>query len=336
MNNTRKLELYRAFINRIVETASSRADAYNTLNDVIGMSEEEIREEVPSIADFIDDTKNIRISAFIQYERNSLVIPLPTSLMNLALKLESIGLQIQDDPYLDDPRYGFKLKLMTENNTGCYLIKLFSEKNTLMEVSKTIHDVMSVPDEIWPELRKRLISGKYSSCMDLLSDITEMVTQLGKHTTTFYFPLVGTLESEDSEDDSRVSNRYLKCFRSEIELLIDKEHGGFLGDMKDFFYDDDNAQKKMASVRWGVEEIDGVLYGKVDFRLYEPFTPEEKEKVRDWIEGQNSDGFGEGLEQRKIETEDGDLYISLWYSGEDYFVYDKDELSERIGGIRQI
>ena len=67
---------------------------------------------------------------------------------------------------------------------------------------------------------------------------------------------------------------------------------------------------------------------------------EEKEKVRDWIEGQNSDGFGEGLEQREIETEDGDLFVSMWNFGDDYFVYDEEELAahlagQSIGGISQ-
>ena len=110
--------------------------------------------------------------------------------------------------------------------------------------------------------------------------------------------------------------------------------------MKDYFDDDENARKKMVSAKWGIEEINRTLYGKVDFRLRVPFTSEEKEKVRDWIEGQNSDGFGEGLEQREIETEDGDLFVSMWNFGDDYFVYDEEELAahlagQSLGGISQ-
>ena len=83
----------------------------------------------------------------------------------------------------------------------------------------------------------------------------------------------------------------------------------------------------------------GKLYGKVDFKLREPFTAEEKEKVREWVRGQNSDGFGEGLEQRPIETEDGDIYVSMWNSGDDYFIYDEKEMNEYLsqqqsGGMR--
>ena len=45
------------------------------------------------------------------------------------------------------------------------------------------------------------------------------------------------------------------------------------------------------------------------------------------MSGQNSDGFGEGLEQRPIETEDGDLYVSMW-SSDHYFIYDENEMNE--------
>ena len=50
------------------------------------------------------------------------------------------------------------------------------------------------------------------------------------------------------------------------------------------------------------------------------------------IVGQNSDGFGEGLEQREIPTEDGDLFVSMWNFGDDYFVYDEEEMKAHLSG----
>ena len=46
------------------------------------------------------------------------------------------------------------------------------------------------------------------------------------------------------------------------------------------------------------------------------------------------------LEQRPIETEDGDLYVSMWNDGDDYFMYDEDEMNDYLaqqqgGGISQ-
>ena len=34
--------------------------------------------------------------------------------------------------------------------------------------------------------------------------------------------------------------------------------------------------------------------------------------MKDWITGQNSDGFGESLEQIPIKVEEGELYVSFW------------------------
>ena len=136
-----------------------------------------------------------------------------------------------------------------------------------------------------------------------------------------------------------MDSAFLMDYKWDIRELVEKEQDADLGDMKDYFYDDDNAQAKMVTARWDVAEKNGRLFGKVDFKLREPFTAEEKEKVREWVRGQNSDGFGEGLEQRPIETEDGDLYVSMWNSGDDYFIYDENEMNnylsqQQSGGMK--
>lgn len=59
-------------------------------------------------------------------------------------------------------------------------------------------------------------------------------------------------------------------------------------------------------------------------------TESETDIMKDWISGQNSDGWGEGFEQRPIDTEDGDLYVSFWNGGDDYAVMTQDELDEYI------
>ena len=144
---------------------------------------------------------------------------------------------------------------------------------------------------------------------------------------------------DDSHTLRDVNNLANAVMNAPDRELVEKEQDADLGDMKDYFYDDDNAQAKMVTARWDVAEKNGRLFGKVDFKLREPFTAEEKEKVREWVRGQNSDGFGEGLEQRPIETEDGDLYVSMWNSGDDYFIYDENEMNnylsqQQSGGMK--
>ena len=46
--------------------------------------------------------------------------------------------------------------------------------------------------------------------------------------------------------------------------------------------------------------------------------------------GQAADGFGEGLEQREIKTNDGDIYVSFWHSGEDYFMENETDFRHRM------
>ena len=57
-------------------------------------------------------------------------------------------------------------------------------------------------------------------------------------------------------------------------------------------------------------------------------TAEEKESLRDWVWGQNSDGVFECLEDDPIEIGDSQLSISLWNESDDYFVLDRTELDE--------
>ena len=78
--------------------------------------------------------------------------------------------------------------------------------------------------------------------------------------------------------------------------------------------------------------VGGELFGVIRTGLREPFSPEEEQE---WIEeliGQAADGFGEGLEQREIHTDDGDLYVSFWNSGDDYFMENESDFRQRMTG----
>ena len=44
----------------------------------------------------------------------------------------------------------------------------------------------------------------------------------------------------------------------------------------------------------------------------------------------HNDGLGEGFEQRPVQTGDGELYVSLWHSGDDYYVLPEDEFQARV------
>ena len=53
---------------------------------------------------------------------------------------------------------------------------------------------------------------------------------------------------------------------------------------------------------------------------------EEMEDLQDYLHGQFSDGWGEGFEQRPINVEDGEIYVSFWNSANFWSVMTEEEL----------
>ena len=258
------------------------------------------------------------LTALIQHKGGSLVIDLPRDRMDLEVKIRSIGIdRLSDQIHIidDEEKSDVSVKLFGENDIGRHLSLLFNENHTLFEVNKTLQFVENSVEDIRDDLEMNIIHDQYDTPAELVGDIERMTDEVGQYTETFYFPLVGNMVRE----------------------LLQKEQDLDGTNMKDYFYDDDNAQKKMVSCQWDIVDRSNTLYGKVDFRLKEPFTAEEKELVRSWCIGQAADGLGEGLEQRPIETEDGDLYVSMWNSCDDYFMYDEDEMNDYLaqqqGGV---
>ena len=280
------------------------------------------------------------ITAVINNRGNTLVVDMPRDRMDLDTKLYSIGQELSHNtPVTDDPESDITVKLSADSDIGVHMIKLFNDSHTLRDVNNLANAVMNAPDEVKEALESDILNDQFSTPDELIENVKKQTFEAGQYTETFYFPLVGMLEDEEYDDEYEVGNPFLMDYKWDIRELVEKEQDADLGDMKDYFYDDDNAQAKMVTARWDVAEKNGRLFGKVDFKLREPFTAEEKEKVREWVRGQNSDGFGEGLEQRPIETEDGDLYVSMWNSGDDYFIYDENEMNnylsqQQSGGMR--
>ena len=269
------------------------------------------------------------ITAVINNRGNTLVVDMPRDRVDLDTKLYSIGQELShNSPVTDDPESAITVKLSADSDIGVHMIKLFNDSHTLRDVNNLANAVMNAPDEVKEALESDILNDQFSTPDELIENVKKQTFEAGQYTETFYFPLVGMLEDEEYDDEYEVGNPFLMDYKWDISELVEKEQDADLGDMKDYFYDDDNAQAKMVTARWDVAEMNGRLFGKVDFKLREPFTAEEKEKVREWVRGQNSDGFGEGLEQRPIETEDGDLYVSMWNSGDDYFIYDENEMNE--------
>ncbi len=96
-----------------------------------------------------------------------------------------------------------------------------------------------------------------------------------------------------------------------------------------YYREGDSVDEKVKSLFIDVEIHAGKLWGVANIETTAPLTPEEYDLLKDYITGQYSDGFGEGFEQREIKTSDGELYVSLWSSGSDFYIDTEQEFIRR-------
>ena len=155
--------------------------------------------------------------------------------------------------------------------------------------------------------------------------VDEYMEELENVTECFYFPLQGEIEEE--MDRNPVDESYILAYKEAIQATIEKEHRE-CGDLARFFGKDKDIKENLISAIWCVKEINNELYGCVQTKWNSKPDEQEKEKLKEWIIGQNADGFGEGFEQQAIAVDNGDLYISFWNNGNDYFVFDSNEMQE--------
>ena len=69
-----------------------------------------------------------------------------------------------------------------------------------------------------------------------------------------------------------------------------------------------------------------ILLTKLGECMIYKMTEEEIKVLKDYWTGQMSDGWGEGFEQRPIDVEDGEIYVSFWNSADFWNVLTEEEL----------
>lgn len=92
------------------------------------------------------------------------------------------------------------------------------------------------------------------------------------------------------------------------------------------YYDGkDSVNGKVEKYEFSVEMVGDELMGVTILTLNDDLNSHEVQKIKDDVTGQASDGWGEGFEQREIETDIGDIYVSFW-NYRDWFIKTGDEL----------
>lgn len=146
----------------------------------------------------------------------------------------------------------------------------------------------------------------------------------------FYFPLIAHRVEEEYDDEYPISNHEILEYLDNVESELDEYQRFDNTSMVEIFNDENLIDTKLKSMLWGVCEIEGKAYGFVEVEMDKPLTPREIDTLTDWISGQNSDGLGESFEQRPIETDYGDMYVSMWSFDRDYQIKTQAEMDEML------
>ena len=163
-----------------------------------------------------------------------------------------------------------------------------------------------------------------------MEDIKAMTDELIGVTIHYYCPLQIHMTDEEYGDWYEVDSGYGIAYKDEIHELVKREQDRDLHNMADYFDGSAGAKAKLISAVWDVQEVGGGLYGVIRTGLREAFSPEEEKEWIDELIGQAADGFGESLEQREIKTDNGDIYVSFWHSGDDYFMENETDFQQRM------
>ena len=271
------------------------------------------------------------INAIINNKDKTAVVEFPMDLYKLYQDLHEIG--FQGGPHrvklTDNEEDDIRVKLFSDNDFGNHLVLLFNENDTLEDVHTVVGAITIAPDGVKEQLEEYILHDQLDTKEELYDLLTELKEAEAPIVTTFYCPLTGQIHDEEDGGMNDVDGRFLSDYISEIEEKLEHEQNPDF-EIADYITDHPTANAKLKMARWSVEEIGGVLYGRIDCRSAEAFTSEEIEAIKEGISGQNSDGFGEGFEQREISTVEGDLYVAFWHSGDDYFIHTQEEMDEYI------
>lgn len=218
---------------------------------------------------------------------------------------------------------------------GQKIIGMIQPTDSLSDVDVAVHQMRAAPKPVREALSQMLITDAVGNIQDIAIQRDALVEQSGQHRECYYFPL--TCSIEDEEYDYAPVEGYpgdLLRNMDAIQTAIQKEQAYLIDTMAMHFWTRDPAltesiREKLLTCVWDVEVVNDRLYGKVDVVSTEQFAPLEEQAMKDWILGQNSDGLGEGFEQRPIETEWGDLYVHFWNSGDDYEIVTPEEMKMR-------
>ena len=238
-------------------------------------------------------------------------------------------LNITDYPYrlkVGQNKNGVSVRIVSDNDFDAAIAKILTNNrdtlNDALIVSRLLNDIKD--ESMQEEIERNALNGQYETKEDIYADIRKMKIEFASVHEDFYCPLQATI-IDGNGNERNIVQEDLPVYENEIQLKIEDCQEADM-DMAAYVGKHANLRDKLLYVEWGVENRNDRLYGKISCYFSAPLSTEETERLKDAITGQNSDGFGEGFEQRGIKTEDGEIHVSLW-NHEEYFLKTKAKMN---------
>ena len=159
-----------------------------------------------------------------------------------------------------------------------------------------------------------------------LPEYKEQTRLFSPLTATFYHKNEYGEVSNDFEEFSQVDLcAYEEDIADQIEMSkLDSEGERGLA----VYLENKLMARKINSLNPTVEILNGQLWGVLEVESYGILSEAELEFVKSYWSGQASDGWGEGFEQCPISLQDGELYVSFWNSGDDFFISTEEQMKQ--------
>ena len=170
---------------------------------------------------------------------------------------------------------------------------------------------------------------EYQEYQEYQGEFADLLEKNGIPCETFclYSSLAGMMY-QDGEEQETLYRSELADYEEQIQKAILKERHVEEEPRGLMHYFDGNRQvaAKVISAFPKVQNIRGELFGVLECSICQPLTQKEIYELKNFWDGQMSDGWGEGFEQRPIYTQEGELYVSFWTQERHWGVMTEEEL----------
>ena len=267
-------------------------------------------------------------------------VQLPVGRKQLSGTLSYLGANHTSDydlKYNEENKDGLKVSLECFGVVENAIAKALPVGFRLYTLNETLTLMGNLPYQNRREVENTIKVDGLESYEQLNRMLTEAYPQ--SVTTKYYCPLTiqvhirdsyGDIDEDGYEEDAEFAARHEDLIRQKmLEYNASDEVN-----MAEYFHGNNGVSEKLRSADWDFERRNGELYGCITVQTAGPLTEDEEQDLKEWISGQNSDGLGEGLEQQEIYFDGtrygGFMYVSLWNSGDDYYIDNQDEFENRL------